>query len=181
MNTYIQLRMFFQSRRNELTIRELRKIIKDTEEVKKLQVFRKEVEDCEDLILDVRVFIENLIQKKKVEREFEAKRDEQRLKFLEGKTIRQIEELKQNPVSNILELKEDDFKVGDLWRKVEKDLYRRTLVYFKGNRTQTSNALGVSIRTLRNRINDWKREGDGFDYSLLVHANAKVAQNSMRF
>jgi hypothetical protein len=44
-----------------------------------------------------------------------------------------------------------------LWAKVEMELTLKVLEDCKGNRTQTARALGVSIRTLRNKLNFYAR------------------------
>jgi len=40
--------------------------------------------------------------------------------------------------------------------KMEMDLIHRTLDSTKGNRTRAAKMLGVSIRTLRNKLNEYK-------------------------
>ena len=41
----------------------------------------------------------------------------------------------------------------------------KTLAEQKGNRTQTAKALGISVRTLRNYINEWREQGVQIDTS----------------
>jgi hypothetical protein len=42
---------------------------------------------------------------------------------------------------------------------VERDLILETLVYTHGNRTVSARLLGVSVRTLRNKISEYSAEG----------------------
>lgn len=158
--------------------------MKETREVLNLQVFKKEIEDCEDLIEDIKEQIHKIIAKKKVEREFRLEREAAALRRLEGKTIRQIETEEQSGNLKVL-IGEVYFEFGDLAERVEKVLYKNTLTHFNGNRQRTAEALGVSIRTVRNKINSWMRTDEDWiqlaRLTTLEFRNAKVAQNSMRF
>jgi len=49
--------------------------------------------------------------------------------------------------------------VGLPIRVVERDLILETLAHTHGNRTESARLLGVSIRTLRNRITEYSAEG----------------------
>src|SRR4029434_4370162 len=42
---------------------------------------------------------------------------------------------------------------------VERDLILETLKHCLGNRTHAANILGISIRTLRNKLNEYARDG----------------------
>jgi len=42
---------------------------------------------------------------------------------------------------------------------VERDLILETLKHCFGNRTHTANILGISIRTLRNKLNEYAADG----------------------
>lgn len=168
----------------DLTIRELRHLIKRVKKVKELHVFKKEIDDCEDLILDIQVHIENIISKKKIEREFQTKRDEERLQRMEGKTIREIETESKEKDSAVLKLTIDFEKLGNnidnLWDQLEEELLRVTLSYFNGNRTKACRAMGISIRTVRNKLHKYNQEGRVVDY-VSFNPRSKVAQNSTRF
>jgi DNA-binding NtrC family response regulator len=43
---------------------------------------------------------------------------------------------------------------------MEKELIVKTLDELKGNRTHAAKALGISIRTLRNKLNEYKGQGE---------------------
>src|ERR1043165_3131037 len=45
--------------------------------------------------------------------------------------------------------------IGATVEEVERELVLQTLVHCHGNRTRAANVLGVSIRTLRNKIKDY--------------------------
>jgi len=49
--------------------------------------------------------------------------------------------------------------VGRTIADVERDMIINTLEHCLGNRTHAANILGISIRTLRNKINAYKDEG----------------------
>ena len=49
--------------------------------------------------------------------------------------------------------------VGRTVADVERDLILETLKHCLGNRTHAANILGISIRTLRNKLNQYKDEG----------------------
>ena len=49
--------------------------------------------------------------------------------------------------------------VGRTVHSVEKDLILDTLDYCLGNRTHAANILGISIRTLRNKLKQYSDEG----------------------
>ena len=44
--------------------------------------------------------------------------------------------------------------------ETEKQLIYATLIQTKDNRTQAANILGVSVRTLRNKLHIYEEEGD---------------------
>jgi DNA-binding NtrC family response regulator len=49
--------------------------------------------------------------------------------------------------------------VGRTVADVERDLILDTLDHVLGNRTHAANILGISIRTLRNKLNQYSDEG----------------------
>src|SRR5262245_47569792 len=49
--------------------------------------------------------------------------------------------------------------VGRTMADVERDLIMETLKHCLGNRTHTANILGISIRTLRNKLNEYANDG----------------------
>ena len=65
-------------------------------------------------------------------------------------------ERKTETISN--EVDEDGLKLMSL-KDAEKLLIKKALVYTAENRTQAAKILGVSIRTLRNKINEYRSEG----------------------
>jgi two-component system response regulator FlrC len=49
--------------------------------------------------------------------------------------------------------------VGRTVAEVERDLILETLKHCLGNRTNAANILGISIRTLRNKLNEYAADG----------------------
>ena len=49
--------------------------------------------------------------------------------------------------------------VGRTVAEVERDLILETLKHCLGNRTHAANILGISIRTLRNKLNEYAADG----------------------
>lgn len=49
--------------------------------------------------------------------------------------------------------------IGKTMAEVERDMIVNTLEHCVGNRTHAANILGISIRTLRNKLNQYKEEG----------------------
>jgi DNA-binding NtrC family response regulator len=49
--------------------------------------------------------------------------------------------------------------VGRTVAQVERDLILETLKHCLGNRTHAANVLGISIRTLRNKLNEYSADG----------------------
>lgn len=63
------------------------------------------------------------------------------------------------------EMDEDGFKLMSL-KDAEKLLIKKALVFTSENRTQAAKILGVSIRTLRNKINEYRSEGASYFVNL---------------
>jgi two-component system, response regulator FlrC len=63
--------------------------------------------------------------------------------------------------------------VGRTVAEVERDLILETLKHCLGNRTHTANILGISIRTLRNKLNEYS--GDGVPVPPPGGAEARLA------
>jgi DNA-binding NtrC family response regulator len=49
--------------------------------------------------------------------------------------------------------------VGHTIEEVERELILSSLAYYSGNRTQSAHILGISVRTLRNKINEYTIQG----------------------
>ena len=50
-------------------------------------------------------------------------------------------------------------QVGVTMEEAERRLILKTLAHTEGNRTKTAEVLGISIRTLRNKLNEYKEKG----------------------
>ena len=60
---------------------------------------------------------------------------------------------------------DDGFKLMSL-KEAEKMLIKKALMHTHENRTQAAKILGVSIRTLRNKINEYRTEGSNYFVNL---------------
>jgi two-component system response regulator FlrC len=49
--------------------------------------------------------------------------------------------------------------VGFTMAELERALILQTLAHYQGNRTRAANVLGISVRTLRNKINEYAAQG----------------------
>jgi len=77
-----------------------------------------------------------------------------------------IEESERSSVSSKTgRIEEDSLKLMSL-KEAEKLLIKKALIHTSENRTQAAKILGVSIRTLRNKINEYRGEGSQFFLNL---------------
>ena len=58
-----------------------------------------------------------------------------------------------------LQMKEIEFSIGQKLDEVERKYILQTLYFVQQNRTRAAEILGISIRTLRNKINQYREEG----------------------
>jgi two-component system, response regulator FlrC len=65
--------------------------------------------------------------------------------------------------------------VGCTVAAVERDLILETLKHHLGNRTRTATVLGISIRTLRNKLNDYAAEGAAVPVWVGAKASIRIA------
>ena len=62
------------------------------------------------------------------------------------------------PISSVSRRRLARWLVGSLLRDVERDLVLETLAHTDGNRTASARLLGVSVRTMRNKIAEYSAE-----------------------
>jgi DNA-binding NtrC family response regulator len=65
----------------------------------------------------------------------------------------------QAPISPVSRRRLARWLVGTSLRDVERDLVLETLSHTRGNRTEAARLLGISVRTLRNKIVEYSAEG----------------------
>jgi two-component system response regulator FlrC len=63
------------------------------------------------------------------------------------------------------DIDEDGMRLMSL-KEAERLLIRKALIHTSENRTQAAKILGVSIRTLRNKINEYRTDGNNFFLNL---------------
>lgn len=68
-------------------------------------------------------------------------------------------------VNTLVDSSDEGIKLMSL-KEAEKLLIKKALVHTSENRTQAAKILGVSIRTLRNKINEYRSEGSNFFLNL---------------
>jgi DNA-binding NtrC family response regulator len=67
----------------------------------------------------------------------------------------------QSPISSASRRRLARWLVGSHVKDIERDLVLETLCNTRGNRTVSARLLGLSVRTLRNKITEYS--ADGFD------------------
>lgn len=72
----------------------------------------------------------------------------------EAKSVIEPEHVELN-----LEAKEIEFPIGQKLDEIERKYILQTLYFVHQNRTKAAEILGISIRTLRNKINQYREEG----------------------
>ena len=65
----------------------------------------------------------------------------------------------QTPLSPFMAANSAHSLVGLTLEEVECELVLGTLRYYGGNRTRSARVLGISVRTLRNKINEYATKG----------------------
>jgi hypothetical protein len=89
----------------------------------------------------------------------------------------------RTPISGASRRRLARWLVGSPIRDIERDLILETLASTYGNRTASARLLGVSVRTLRNKITEYSAEGVDVPHHLThdsIHApsNTSRQQNS---
>ncbi|MBT4790039.1 MAG: hypothetical protein HON90_00585, partial [Halobacteriovoraceae bacterium] len=78
-------------------------------------------------------------------------------------TAIEIGEKKAETVAN--DMDEDGMRIMSL-KEAERLLIKKALIHTSENRTQAAKILGVSIRTLRNKINEYRGDGNNYFVNL---------------
>ena len=92
---------------------------------------------------------------------------ESTLQNIEGEVItEELLEIGEKKAVNIIS--DDDSEGIRLMslKEAERLLIKKALVHTSENRTQAAKILGVSIRTLRNKINEYRNEGNSYFVNL---------------
>ena len=58
--------------------------------------------------------------------------------------------------------------IGSTVGEIERELVLQTLARFDGNRTHAARVLGLSVRTLRNKIRQYSAEGSDVPHSIRI-------------
>jgi transcriptional regulator with AAA-type ATPase domain len=131
LNNYIQYRMYFSQKKDQLSKRQMQSLIDRLEGLRELVDQQSEIENLDDLILDI----------------------EDRMEAPIPKRPRGNEPLKTTNVK-VCELKIviPNWNEGDISKKVEREILRLALQQTNGNKTQAARLLGVTYVTVKNRI-----------------------------
>lgn len=135
------------------------------------------VRDLEDLKDDIELEIEhgsmlkNVGMKKIMKSDQESEPESHYYSALESKRSK-LQEL--NVVDGLLKDDEDLSSKKGLWSKVERELTLKVLKDCNGNRTQTARVLGISLRTLRNKLEFYEKLSKGLDTSGYMERRVKL-------
>lgn len=118
-------------------------------------VLRNEKREYSELLEDIEIEISRLEELEKQNTSFERE-------FTRREVVKVTHVMPSESV--VVTVIDDD--CHQLLEECERELIHQTLIRFKGNRTETSKHLGICVRTLRNRINEWRARGMIIDYEI---------------
>lgn len=150
VNNYISLRGKFQKylKQNDRAI--LKALHVEVTQARRDALLRNEKNEFSELLEDIESEIERLVE---LEKNSEPVKSE---------LVRVFHVMPSDSV--VVSVIDDDCR--NLLEECEREIIAQTLQRFKGNRTQTSKYLGISIRTLRNRLNEWRGRGMIIEYAI---------------
>lgn len=145
INNHFEVREYLNKFGAKATVAELKSLLSHVENISKVYTFGFQKELFQDLMDD----IENEIDIRK--------------SITTSDDVRPV--TNKNSVLTIRPSLEVDIvifsdKPISLLREVEKEVIRIALLKCEGNRTKTAKFLGMSIRTLRNKINEYLESGE---------------------
>ena len=79
------------------------------------------------------------------------------MSFSEDKMLTLDDIKKVLPVEDFFFVKEEE-KMGFLLREVEKRHIIKVLSHFKGNKTQAARAMGITVKTLYNKLSEFEKQ-----------------------
>lgn len=160
--SYLELRKAYNLLTHEINKHAFLDFIPKLQEIIPNLYSQYERDLVEDLIDDIEIRIENLDKpklKKIIEPSEDTTEDEFELPLFGSEIIYAIEP------SSVVEILVTN-KTSCLMRELEIEAIRYALAFTEGNRTQAAKILGISIRTLRNKINELINTGRIKPYDL---------------
>ena len=85
--------------------------------------------------------------------------EQQDIPFLRADALRNSQSDAHHPIAGASPEQRNTWIPGATLETIEKEVILEALKYHQGNRTHTARALGISIRTLRNKLADYRRDG----------------------
>lgn len=157
MKNVLDFRGKYSRARSEANFKEL---LIEVIEYRKKCIFPAELQTVDDLIEDIEIKIEQLAPVGK-----ESLNEKEHDEFI----LEEVGRIDQShlvesiiPSVNCTLYLEDSCGL----REIEREAIRITLVKNKNNRTATAKDLGISIRTLRNKLNEYLMKGEVAIYEL---------------
>ncbi|MDD0853027.1 helix-turn-helix domain-containing protein [Halobacteriovorax sp. GB3] len=152
VRNYIEARMYFNSNRKTLNIERLIELIKSLKTLLKSSFFREEKNEIQDLIEDVEIRITEI---RKFQQVMKQKKEEK-------ERIRKESTYQLLPSSRVTVIRMAP--TNSLLFDLEYEAISTALIKTRGNRTKATKELGISIRTLRNKLNEYKKKGLWHEY-----------------
>lgn len=136
----------------ENDLEKLRALKNEAEEHKTICHFHREKETVNDLIDDIEIKIELIIEENRLKVKLQHEQISLRPRLVESII----------PSTNCTLYIDGSCS----FREIEREAIRVTLARHRDNRTKTAKDLGISIRTLRNKLNEYLKNGEVAVYEL---------------
>lgn len=150
-DNYIQSRMYYQRNRAWLKVSELENIIKEVDRLREMEIFPYEKNNLDDLKDDIEIRIDRLDDP--ADRSIEKRRSK-------AEMYHDIEPITDAIISVV------NYDSSNLWKEIERELIKTTLNHFNWNKTKTAKCLGFCIKTLGNKLNEYKKQGLMNEYEI---------------
>lgn len=149
-NSHVIAISYFEEKKNDMSLQDLLLFKRKMLELRKHAIFLQEKKEINSTILQV----EDLVDIKKTIMRAE-----------EEEAARQTESMPEKPKqrpeispSLFISISVLDFDQNNLMAEAERELICQALAYHNGNRSKTARSLGISVRTIRNKLNQFRQE-----------------------
>ena len=120
-----------------------------------------------DLLEDIEDEIETRAMSNSKKSDYQINREVEAIRIAETRRFLKVASSLDTEIIRDIEFQNS----RDLIYKAEKELILKTLEALEDNRTQSAKVLGVSIRTLRNKLNGYAREASQASFKLPLTPN----------